>query len=83
MYGLDSFIAVINPPEVGVLALGATRRVPAVWEDQVVPRWQMEAVLSVDHRVVDGVVAAKFLSSLKGLLEEPVSLVLDGPQEGI
>lgn len=81
MYGLDSFIAVINPPEAGVLAVGAVRRAPAVWGEQIVPRWQMEAVLSVDHRIVDGVVAARFLASLKERLEDPISLALEPPVE--
>jgi pyruvate dehydrogenase E2 component (dihydrolipoamide acetyltransferase) len=81
MYRLDSFIAVINPPEAGVLAVGAVRQVPAVWENQVVPRWQMQAVLSVDHRIVDGAVAAKFMDDFKRRLEKPVGLALEAPQE--
>lgn len=81
MYGLDSFIAVINPPEAGVLAVGAVRQVPAVWDDKIVPRWQMEVVVSVDHRIVDGVVAARFLAALKERLEDPFSLALEPPVE--
>ena len=81
MYGLDSFIAVINPPEAGVLAVGAVQQAPAVWEGQIVPRWQMEAVLSVDHRIVDGVVAARFLADLKERLEDPVGLAFEPPVE--
>jgi pyruvate dehydrogenase E2 component (dihydrolipoamide acetyltransferase) len=80
MYGLDKFIAVINPPEAGVLAVGAVRQLPAVWKGTIVPRWQMEVMLSVDHRIVDGVVAARFLAALKERLEEPVSLILSGPE---
>jgi pyruvate/2-oxoglutarate dehydrogenase complex dihydrolipoamide acyltransferase (E2) component len=52
-----------------------------VWGEQIVPRWQMEAVLSVDHRIVDGVVAARFLASLKERLEDPISLALEPPVE--
>ena len=81
MFGLDSFIAVINPPEAGILALGAVRQIPAVWNDQVVPRWLMTAVLSVDHRVVDGIVAARFMDEFKQLLEHPVVLTLTAPEE--
>jgi pyruvate dehydrogenase E2 component (dihydrolipoamide acetyltransferase) len=81
MYGLDSFTAVINPPEAGILALGAVRQLPAVWEGQVVPRWLMTANLSVDHRAVDGISAARFMEELRGLLENPVSLALEAPQE--
>jgi pyruvate dehydrogenase E2 component (dihydrolipoamide acetyltransferase) len=81
MFGLDSFVAVLNPPEAGILALGAVRKVPTVWMDQIVPRWSMTANLSVDHRVVDGVVAARFMEELRMLLENPVSLALEAPQE--
>jgi pyruvate dehydrogenase E2 component (dihydrolipoamide acetyltransferase) len=64
-----------------VLAVGAVRQAPAVWENQVVPRWQMQAVLSVDHRIVDGAVAAKFMDDFKRRLEKPVGLALEAPQE--
>lgn len=75
MHGLDNFIAVINPPEVGILALGTMKLMPAIYQEQIVPRWQMIANLSVDHRVVDGLSAAKFLNSFKELLEHPSSLI--------
>jgi pyruvate dehydrogenase E2 component (dihydrolipoamide acetyltransferase) len=81
MFGLDSFTAVINPPEAGILALGAVREQPAVFEGQIVARALMTATLSVDHRVVDGVTAARFMDTFKQLLENPVRLVLDGPEE--
>lgn len=81
MYGLDSFTAVINPPEAGVLALGAVQRLPAVRDERIIPVWQMTCVLSVDHRLVDGTVAAKFLSKLKYLLENPARLAVEAPEE--
>jgi pyruvate dehydrogenase E2 component (dihydrolipoamide acetyltransferase) len=81
MFGLDSFTAVINPPEAGILALGAVRERPAVVDGQIVSRELMTATLSVDHRVVDGVTAARFMEEFKRLLENPVRLVLDGPEE--
>lgn len=81
MFGLDSFTAVINPPEAGILALGAVKQVPAVWNGQIVPRWLMTAVLSVDHRVVDGIVAARFLDEFRQLLEHPVVLTLAAPED--
>jgi pyruvate dehydrogenase E2 component (dihydrolipoamide acetyltransferase) len=81
MYGLDSFVAVLNPPEAGILAVGAVRKAPALWQDQIVPRWSMVANLSVDHRAVDGVEAARFMEALKMLLENPLSLALEAPQE--
>jgi pyruvate dehydrogenase E2 component (dihydrolipoamide acetyltransferase) len=81
MYGLDSFTAVHNPPEAGILAVGSVRKAPAVWEDQVLPRWSLTATLSVDHRAIDGVDAARFMEELKMVLENPVGLALDAPQE--
>jgi pyruvate dehydrogenase E2 component (dihydrolipoamide acetyltransferase) len=80
MYGLDNFTAVINPPEAGVLAVGAVRQVPAVSAGQLVPRWQMEVTLSVDHRIVDGVIAARFLEEFRQNLETPARLALEAPE---
>lgn len=82
MYGLDSFTAVINPPQAGILALGAVQQQPAVHEGAVVPRPLMKATLSVDHRLVDGIVAARFLAAWKEMLESPSRLTLE-PPEGI
>jgi pyruvate dehydrogenase E2 component (dihydrolipoamide acetyltransferase) len=83
MYGLDSFSAVINPPESGILALGAAKEVPATWHGSIALRWLMTATLAVDHRLVDGVTAAKFLEAFKQYLENPLSLALEPPQENI
>jgi pyruvate dehydrogenase E2 component (dihydrolipoamide acetyltransferase) len=81
MYGLDSFSAVINPPEAGILALGAAKEQPAAWQGGLVLRWQMTATLAVDHRAVDGITVAKFLDEFKKLLENPLGLALEAPQE--
>jgi pyruvate dehydrogenase E2 component (dihydrolipoamide acetyltransferase) len=81
MYSLDSFVAVINPPQAGILALGALRQAAVVRENQVVPRWMMTACLSVDHRAVDGVHVATFMQELSTLLENPFSLTLEAPEE--
>ena len=81
MYGLDSFSAVINPPEAGILALGAAKEGPAAWRGNLALRWQMTATLAVDHRAVDGVTVAKFLDEFKHLLENPLGLALEIPQE--
>ena len=81
MYGLDSFSAVINPPEAGILALGAAKEQPAAWQGNLALRWQMTATLAVDHRAVDGITVAKFLDEFKQLLENPLSLALEAPQE--
>jgi len=80
MFGLDSFTAVINPPEVGILALGAVKEQPTVVEGTIISRPLMTATLSVDHRVVDGIIAARFADTLKEKLENPLRLLLDGPQ---
>jgi len=81
MFGVDSFFAVINPPEAAILALGAVRLQPAVWESQVVPRELMTATLSADHRLVDGITAARFLGEFKEILENPIRLALEPPEE--
>ncbi len=81
MFGVDSFVAVINPPEAAILALGAVRKQPAVWKGKVVPRELMTATLSADHRLVDGIKAAQFLGEFKEILENPIRLALEPPEE--
>ena len=76
MFGVRRFQAVINPPQAAILAVGEVARRPAVAEDgEIVARFQMDVVLSCDHRVVYGAEAARFLQTLKSLLERPVALV--------
>jgi pyruvate dehydrogenase E2 component (dihydrolipoamide acetyltransferase) len=78
MFGVSSFIAVINPPESAVLALGAIVKRPVVSEkDEIVVRPILNATLSVDHRMVDGIMAAKFLKAIKEVLENPSLLLLE------
>lgn len=81
MFNLDSFVAVINPPQAGILAVGALRQAAVVRNNQVVPRWVMTANLSVDHRAIDGSHAAAFMHELRTLLENPYSLALQAPIE--
>jgi len=81
MYGLDSFTALINPPEAGILALGAVKEQPAVINGALAIRPRMTATLSVDHRVVDGITAARFVEAFKEMLENPIRLTLDAQQE--
>ena len=81
MYGLDSFSAVINPPEAAILALGAAKEQPAAWQGNIALRWQMTATLAVDHRAVDGITLAKFLNEFRQLLENPLVLSLEPPKE--
>jgi len=75
MFGVEEFIAIINPPESAILAVGAIHEDVKVENGLVKPVRSMILSLSVDHRVVDGVSAAKFLQTLKEFLEEPEQLV--------
>ena len=70
-YGVREFVAIINPPEVGILAIGAAEQRAVVRDGQIVPRTIMSVTLSADHRIVDGALAAEFLRTLKANLEEP------------
>lgn len=83
MYGLDSFTAVINSPEAGVLSLGAAREQAAAWQGNLALRWQMTATLTVDHRLVDGITVAKFLNEFRQLLENPLRLMPEIVQDDI
>jgi len=76
MLPVSEFAAVINPPQAAILAIGAIREVPVVRDGEVVPGRMMTATLSCDHRVVDGMLAGRFLRELKTLLENPLALVL-------
>jgi pyruvate dehydrogenase E2 component (dihydrolipoamide acetyltransferase) len=75
MYGVEHFTAIINPPESAILAVGATTREPAVVGDTVAPRYRLRYTLSVDHRVIDGALAAKFLQTLTSLIEHPWMII--------
>jgi pyruvate dehydrogenase E2 component (dihydrolipoamide acetyltransferase) len=70
-FGVREFSAIINPPEVGILAVAAAEKRAVVRNDQIVARTMMTVTLSADHRVVDGAAAAEFLRTLKTMLEEP------------
>jgi pyruvate dehydrogenase E2 component (dihydrolipoamide acetyltransferase) len=76
MYGIDSFSAVINPPEGAILAVGAVRDVPVVKDGAVVPGKRMSMTMSCDHRVIDGAVGAEWLKVLRGVVENPLSMLL-------
>jgi pyruvate dehydrogenase E2 component (dihydrolipoamide acetyltransferase) len=75
MFGIDEFTAVINPPEAAILAVGAVTPGAVVRDGQVVVRQMMRVTLSCDHRVVDGATGAKFLQTLKKILENPLYLI--------
>ncbi|TMF11779.1 MAG: 2-oxo acid dehydrogenase subunit E2 [Chloroflexi bacterium] len=76
MYDVDQFTAIINPPDSGILAIGAIEDKPVVKDGQIVPGKRMRVTLSVDHRVFYGVTAAQFLQEVKRLLQSPMALVL-------
>jgi pyruvate dehydrogenase E2 component (dihydrolipoamide acetyltransferase) len=76
MFGIDSFAAVINPPEGAILAVGRIRQEPVVWEGAVVPGQRLGMTLSCDHRVVDGAVGARFLQELRSLIERPTQMLV-------
>jgi len=71
MFGVESFSAIINPPQVGILAIGAVVSRPAVIEEKIVAENVINVTLSVDHRPVDGVLAAQWLQHFKKLVENP------------
>ena len=76
MYDVEEFTAVINPPESAILAVGSIVPMPVVREGQVVVRDIMKVTLSVDHRALDGAIAARFLKELKRLLEQPMGMLV-------
>ncbi len=71
MYDIVFFTSILNPPQTGILSIGKTFDRPVVRDGDIVIRPIVEITLAVDHRVVDGAVAAKFLQDLKDGLEEP------------
>jgi len=75
MYAVEHFIAIINPPEAAILAVGSARQTPVVSNDAIVPGWRMKATLSVDHRISDGAEAARFLQVLGDYLETPLKML--------
>jgi pyruvate dehydrogenase E2 component (dihydrolipoamide acetyltransferase) len=76
MFGIDEFTAVINPPEGGILAVGAMSPKPVVRDNEIVVRQMMRVTMSCDHRVIDGATGAKFLQTFKKILENPLYLVV-------
>ncbi len=75
MFGIDSFIAVINPPQAAILAVGKVEPKVVVRNDAMVIRQMMSVTLSGDHRVIDGAVGAQYLQELRSLLEHPLRLL--------
>ena len=75
MFGVEEFKALINPPEAAILAVGRIMPQPVAADGQIVLRPMLHLVLSADHRVVDGAMAAVFLAEVKALLEKPYMLL--------
>lgn len=76
MFGIEEFTAIINPPDACILAVGGIKETPIVKNGEIVPGNIMKVTLSCDHRAVDGAVGSAFLQTLKGLLEDPVRILI-------
>lgn len=76
MFDVEHFVAIINPPEAAILAVGSVKQVPVVVDGQVTVGIRMKATLSADHRVTDGAEAARFMQTLGGYLQNPLRLVV-------
>ncbi len=76
MFGIEEFTGIINPPEAAILAVGSVEEQPVVEDGHVVARKRMRLTLSCDHRVVDGAAGARFLATLRDMLEEPAVALL-------
>lgn len=76
MYDVEEFIAIVNPPEAGILAIGSAKETPVVENGQIKIGSRMKATISVDHRVSDGAEAAQFMQKLAEFLENPVRMLV-------
>jgi pyruvate dehydrogenase E2 component (dihydrolipoamide acetyltransferase) len=80
MFGIENFTAIINPPEAGILSISAVKKTPVVAEENgrenILIRPIMRVTLSVDHRIIDGLVATRFINQLKALVEKPLSIII-------
>jgi pyruvate dehydrogenase E2 component (dihydrolipoamide acetyltransferase) len=75
-FDVDHFIAIINPPDAAILAVGSARQVPVVVEGELAVGMRMKVTISADHRVTDGAEAARFLQAFKFIIENPLRLLL-------
>jgi pyruvate dehydrogenase E2 component (dihydrolipoamide acetyltransferase) len=76
MYGVRDFVAVINPPQAAILAVGAGEKRPVVKNDALASATVMTVTLSIDHRVLDGAIGAQLLQALKVYIEDPLAMLL-------
>jgi pyruvate dehydrogenase E2 component (dihydrolipoamide acetyltransferase) len=75
MFDIDQFTAVINPPEAAILAIGSITQKPVIEGGEVVARRRMRVTMSCDHRIIDGATGARFLQTVKLMLENPLAIV--------
>lgn len=80
MFGIENFTAIINPPEAGILSISAVKKTAVVveenGEDKVLIRPMMNITVSVDHRIIDGMVATRFINEVKALIENPFNIII-------
>ncbi len=76
MYGVEHFTAIINPPNSAILAVGAAVEKPVVRDGKIIIGREMQATLSLDHRIIDGAMAAEYLVTLKQMIESPATLLV-------
>jgi len=76
MYGVDEFSAIINPPNAAILAVGSALQQPVVKNGELTVGWRMKMTMSSDHRVIDGAMAAEYLSTVRDMLEAPATLLV-------
>jgi pyruvate dehydrogenase E2 component (dihydrolipoamide acetyltransferase) len=76
MFGIDEFTAIINPPDACILAVGGIKQTAVVKNGELAIGNIMKVTLSCDHRVVDGASGAAFLQTVKGLLEDPLRMLI-------
>ena len=76
MFGVSEFSAIINPPQAAILAVGATQPMPVVRDDKVEVAQVMRCTLSVDHRAIDGALAARWLAAFRRLIENPLAMLV-------
>lgn len=76
MFGIENFTSIINPPQSGILSVGACERRPVVIDDELAIATMMTVTLGMDHRCMDGVVGARFIQTFKTIIECPITLML-------
>ncbi len=75
MFGIDRFVAIINPPEAGILAVGSVREMPVVENGKIIPGSRLPCTLSADHRITDGAEAARWLQVFRKYMQQPLRLL--------